>query len=287
MDKPEHADDEFVAAVGHKPVLQRNFSFLSMLGLAFTILNSWTALSVSVSLALPCGASRWLGSATCRSRCRWPSSCLPTRSQGGQYHWAAIVAPPGTKRNASWITGWINVGGWIALACTSGLLASQIIVGRIALFHAEYEPQRCQFLIYLAYMFLGYVGNAVPTPMLPYVNQASLVWSVLGVTVISITILSTHKVGFADAKWVFGKVLNETGWPSGVAWMLGLLQGSLGVRAYDAVAHMIEEIPDPSVLGPRIMVGSVLIGMGTGFVFLVVLLFVSGGPAHVEVTSSS
>lgn len=290
MDKPEHADDEFVAAVGHKPVLQRNFSFLSMLGLAFTILNSWTALSVSVSLALPSGgpsAVVWglavagIGNLSLAMSMAEFLSAYPTA--GGQYHWAAIVAPPGTKRIASWITGWINVGGWIALACTGGLLASQIIVGLIALFHAEYEPQRWhQFLIYLAYMFLGYVGNAVATPMLPYVNQASLVWSVLGITVISITILSTHKVGFADAKWVFGKVLNETGWPTGVAWMLGLLQGSFGVTAYDAVAHMIEEIPNPSVLGPRIMVGSVLIGMGTGFVFLVVLLFVSGGPAHVE-----
>lgn len=95
-------------------------------------------------------------------------SAYPTA--GGQYHWAVIVAPPGTKRIASRITGWINVGGWIALACTGGLLASQIIVGRITLFHAEYEPQRCQFLICFAYMFLGYVGNAVPTPMLPYVN---------------------------------------------------------------------------------------------------------------------
>jgi hypothetical protein len=50
---PQIADDEQLAAFGHKAELKRNFSPLSMLGLAFAILNSWTALSASLSLALP------------------------------------------------------------------------------------------------------------------------------------------------------------------------------------------------------------------------------------------
>lgn len=51
------ADELQLEALGHKGELQRNFSFLSMLGLAFAILNSWTALSASLSLALPSGGS--------------------------------------------------------------------------------------------------------------------------------------------------------------------------------------------------------------------------------------
>lgn len=50
-------DDQQLAALGKKQELKRNFSFLSMLGLAFAILNSWTALSASLSLALPSGGS--------------------------------------------------------------------------------------------------------------------------------------------------------------------------------------------------------------------------------------
>ena len=41
--------------MGHKAELNRHFSPLSMLGLAFAILNSWTALSASLNLALPSG----------------------------------------------------------------------------------------------------------------------------------------------------------------------------------------------------------------------------------------
>ncbi len=50
-----HDDDAHLAAVGHKQELKRHFSPLAMLGLAFAILNSWTALSASLSLALPSG----------------------------------------------------------------------------------------------------------------------------------------------------------------------------------------------------------------------------------------
>jgi amino acid permease len=50
-------DDAQLAAMGHKAELDRNFSMLSMLGLAFAILNSWTALSASLSLSLPSGGS--------------------------------------------------------------------------------------------------------------------------------------------------------------------------------------------------------------------------------------
>lgn len=49
------SDDVLQAQLGHAPELKRNFSSLSMLGLAFAILNSWTALSASLSLALPSG----------------------------------------------------------------------------------------------------------------------------------------------------------------------------------------------------------------------------------------
>merc|ERR1712113_1071504 len=52
-----NADDLQLEALGHKGELQRNFSPLAMLGLAFAILNSWTALSASLSLALPSGGS--------------------------------------------------------------------------------------------------------------------------------------------------------------------------------------------------------------------------------------
>ncbi len=39
---------------------------------------------------------------------------------------------------------------------------------------------------------------------------------------------------------------------------------------------MIEEIPNPTIEGPKIMIACVGIGIFTGFIFLTVLLFVAG-----------
>lgn len=51
----EIPEDVHLAAMGHTQELKRTFSPLAMLGLAFAILNSWTALATSLSLALPSG----------------------------------------------------------------------------------------------------------------------------------------------------------------------------------------------------------------------------------------
>lgn len=93
-------DAAALAALGHKQELKRNFSMLSMLGLAFAILNTWTALSASISLALPSGgptAVIWglivagvfnltLGASMAEFLSAYPTA-------GGQYHWVAIISP--------------------------------------------------------------------------------------------------------------------------------------------------------------------------------------------------
>ncbi|KAF2683583.1 amino acid permease [Lentithecium fluviatile CBS 122367] len=288
-------DDVQLAHLGHKSELKRNFSPLAMLGLAFAILNSWTALSASLSLALPSGGSTsviWgLITAGVCNMCLAASlaeflSAYPTA--GGQYHWVAAIAWKSYVPLLSWITGWINVSGWIALVASGGLLGSQLIVGVIALFHENYVPERWhQFLIYIAYTITAFLVNAFMNDLLPYVNKGAITWSIAGFIIICITVLSCSSPNYASAKFVFTDFINETGWPDGIAWLLGLLQGGLGLTGYDAVAHMIEEIPDASTEGPKIMIYCVAIGTFTGFIFLMCLLFVSGGDAESIISSPS
>lgn len=107
-------DARQLAALGHAQELNRTFSPLAMLGLAFAILNSWTALATSLGLALSSGGPTsvlWgLITAGICNLCLAASlaeflSAYP--SAGGQYHWAAMLCP--NSRMISWITGWINV----------------------------------------------------------------------------------------------------------------------------------------------------------------------------------
>lgn len=123
--------------------------------------------------------------------------------------------------------------------------------------------------------------------MLPYVNRTAFIWSIGGFVVICITVLACSSPNYASADFVFTNFINETGWPDGIAWLLGLLQGGFGITGYDAVAHMIEEIPNASVEGPKIMIYCVCIGTFTGFIFLMVLLFVSGGDTEAIISSTA
>ncbi|KAJ5885011.1 hypothetical protein N7495_009521 [Penicillium taxi] len=277
-------DDAHLAQMGYAPELKRNFSMLSMLGLAFAILNSWTALSTSLSLSLPSGGSTsviWgLVTAGICNLCMSASlaeflSAYPTA--GGQYHWVAVISWTKWMPVLSWITGWINCAGWVALVATGGLLGSQLVIGVISLMHPDYVSQRWhQFLIYIGYNIAAFLINALTNHILPYFNKAAFIWSISGFVIICITVLSCASPNYNSGKFVFTEFLNETGWPDGIAWLLGLLQGGLGVTGFDGVAHMIEEIPNPSVEGPKIMIYCVAIGTVTGWIFLVCLLFVAG-----------
>lgn len=240
------ADNLQLAALGHEQQLNRNFSLLSMLGMGFAILNSWTALAASLSLALPSGGSTsvlWglITSGIC-DLCLAASlaeflSAYPTA--GGQYHWVAVISPPRLVAPLSWVTGWINVAGWIALVATGGLLGSDLIVGIIAYENPAYESQRWhQFLIYIGYTLFAFLVNAFMNSLLPLVNKAAFIWSIAGFAVICVTALATSSPNYADGDFVFRDFINQTGWPDGIAWLLGLLQGALSLIGFDAVAHM-------------------------------------------------
>ncbi|KAE8317943.1 amino acid/polyamine transporter I [Aspergillus transmontanensis] len=284
-------DDAQLARMGHKPELHRNFSTLSMLGLAFAVLNSWTALSASLSISLTSGGSTsviWglVTAGTC-NLCIAASlaeflSAFPTA--GGQYHWVAgfrilskTVSWPQWVPILSWITGWVNVAGWVALVATNSLLSSQLIAGIVSAVYPDFEWQRWQqFLIYVGITLGAFVINAFMNSVLPLIYRGAFTWSIGGFVLVSITVLACASPDYNSAYFVFCDFVNQTGWPDGVAWLLGLLQGGLGVTAFDAVVHMIEEIPNPSVKGPKVMLTCVGIGTFTGSVFLIVLLFVAG-----------
>jgi choline transport protein len=143
------------------------------------------------------------------------------------------------------------------------------------------------WLIYVAWTLIAFFINAFMNDILNHVNRAAFIWSIGGFAIVCITVLACASPNYASAEFVFTEFINETGWPDGIAWLLGLLQGGFGITGYDAVAHMIEEIPNASVEGPKIMIYCVMIGTVTGFFFLMILLFVSGGDAKSIIESTA
>jgi amino acid transporter len=89
-------------------------------------------------------------------------------------------------------------------------------------------------------------------------NMNIVYWSLFGVVIISIVLLSMSEK--TSAEFVFTNYDNETGWSDGMAWILGLLQSALSLIAFDVVLHMTEEMPNPSRDAPRAMMYSIVIG---------------------------
>lgn len=170
----------------------------------------------------------------------------------------------------------------MALTATGGLLGSQLVVGIISMWDASYVAKPWhQFLIYLGYTIAAAFINAFGNSILPYVNKVAITWSISGFAIICITVLATASPNYNSAKFVFTDFINTTGWPDGIAWLLGLLQGGLGLTGFDATAHMVEEIPNAAIEAPKLLVYCVAIGISTGFIFLMCLLFVAGDVTHV------
>lgn len=239
MGTTDRGEDDAAALerLGHKQELKRNFSLISMLGLAFAILNTWTALAASISLALPSGGSSaviWgLIVAGICNLCLAASlaeflSAYPTA--GGQYHWVSIIAWPKWRRSIGYCTGWINVSGWVALSATGPLLGSTFIISIISMYDESYEAKPWhQFLIYIGFTLAALLINTYLNRLLPYVTKAAFFWSLAGFIIISITVLACASPNYQSGKFVYGNVTNEVGWSTGTAWLLGLLQGAFAL----------------------------------------------------------
>ncbi|KAF2967537.1 hypothetical protein GQX73_g6022 [Xylaria multiplex] len=280
----DSADAAQLTALGYATSLPRRFTPLSLFGLAFNILNTWAVLSASLPLSLPSGgpsAAVWgLFLAGTGNLCLAISlaeflSAYPTA--GGQYHWLATISPRQYAPFLSWLSGWITVFGWIAVTASGSLLASQLIVGLIMPPEGHQPTNMHQFMAYIFITLIALVVNMWMSHYLPLLNKFTLFWSLTGLVVVPLTVLAFNRTHWAEPSFVFGGVINESGWPDGIAWLLGSLQAGLALNGFDAVSHIIEEIPNAQAIGPRIMIGSVALGIFTGFCFIVAILTSSGG----------
>ncbi|CDU26232.1 related to Choline permease [Sporisorium scitamineum] len=260
----------------------KHFSTLALIGLCYCILNSWTAASASMSIALVSGGpsvTLWgmvvafVGVMACALSMAEICHVYPTT--GGQYHWSFCLAPSRYRYAIAYFTGWIAVAGWVALTATASSLAGQFIVGIIALMHEDYKQKPWHiFLVYVVFSLGAWLINAFGVRILDSLNRVAMIWSLVGAVVIMITCLARASSDYQDAKFVFGKFVNETGWNNGVAWILGLLQAAFSLIGSDGATHMVDEIDRPSINAPRAMILAVAIGAGSTFIVLMVFLFV-------------
>jgi amino acid transporter len=202
-------------------------------------------------------------------------SAIPTA--GGPYYWAAMLAPPKHSAFASWITGWFNLLGQVAV--TTGIsfgLAG--LISTTATVKSSYVPTPGKTIgIYAAILISHGIINTFGVHVLRYLNNTSILLHSVGVTSLAIAVLAkapTHQ----SAKFVFATFYDGTGdpgWsvrasPAYVA-ACGALMSQYTLTGYDASAHLSEETRKASWSAPIGVISSV--GFSSLFGFFVICSF--------------
>ncbi|KAI5858219.1 amino acid transporter [Durotheca rogersii] len=263
-------------------------SRLTMVALTFAILNTWIALAGSIGLVLPSGGpvaflygfifcvlcNLALAASLGELAAIWPTA-------GGQYHFVYALCTERWKKVMSFWVGWTNIAGWLTLVTTEGFFGAQFIqAAAVIASGGGYAIEAWStYLIFAAIVLFTTGANVWGNRILGRWNDAALYWSLLGVVVISVVLLATSPKN--GARFVFTEFRNDSGWPDGMAWILGLLQSALSLIGFDAALHMAEEMPTPAIDAPRAILYTVMVGGVTGTAFILVILFCITDPETV------
>ncbi|MCJ1283233.1 hypothetical protein MMC26_002561 [Xylographa opegraphella] len=204
-------------------------------------------------------------------------SAIPT--SGGPYFWAARLAPVKHAAFASWITGWFNLLGQVAV--TTGIsfgLAG--LISTTATVNTAYTPTAGKTIgIYAAILISHAMVNSFGVHILRFLNDSSIILHSIGVGSLAIAVLAkapTHQ----NASFVFSTFYDGTGdpgWsvrasPAYVA-ACGVLMAQYTLTGFDASAHLSEETRNASWSAPMGVITSIGISAVFGFFLLLALLF--------------
>lgn len=206
-------------------------------------------------------------------------SAIPT--SGGPYFCAAMLAPSKRAAFASWVTGWFNLLGQVAVTTgisfgLAGLVSTTATV-------KGYTPTAGNTIgIYAALLISHGIVNSFGVHALRFLNNNSIVFHSLGVFALAVALLAkapTHQ----SAKFVFATFFDGTGAAGSVGWSVraspayvaacGALMSQYTLTGFDASAHLSEETHDASWSAPLGVITSVGVSAVFGLFVLLSLLF--------------
>ncbi|KAJ3094450.1 hypothetical protein HK100_006135 [Physocladia obscura] len=276
------ADEALLAQLGYKQEMKRELSSFTNYGVALSTICICSGLTSLFGYGLNTGGPAimvwgWVVVAffTLMVGLAMAEICSAFPTAGGLYYWAARLSRPEHKAFASWMTGWFNLLGQIAV--TAGVVFGlALIIGATASIASDFSfsPTASDIVyIHIAISFSIGLANSLPPKFMATIMFVSTIWQVVTPFLIIICVLAmapTHQT----ASYVFTDYENNTGIDSN-AWvvLVGLLTAQFTFTGYDASAHMTEETKRADIAGPVGIVMAIVASAVTGFIFIIGLLF--------------
>ncbi|KAL5342717.1 amino acid/polyamine transporter I [Aspergillus crustosus] len=207
------------------------------------------------------------------------TSVYPTA--GGVYYQTFVLSPIWCRRISSWVCGWAYVAGQIMITLAVNFGTTQFFIACLNVFQDadgvgitdNWEAWHT-YVIFLAITLVCHAIPAFGNKWLPWLETFAIFWTLAGVVAIDICLLVLARNGRRSGKWVFGHFEPQTGWPDGWSFCIGLLQAAYATSSTGMIITMCEEVRQPAIQVPKAMVGTIVINLIAGLVFLIPVCFV-------------
>ncbi|CAL1698552.1 unnamed protein product [Somion occarium] len=283
-----NTDEVELARMGYKQELKRDLGLLQNFGVSFSIISVITGVPSLFLFGLNTGGPAvmvwgWIVVATFSMLVGLAMGevCSAHPTSGGPYFWAAMLSKPQHAAFASWVTGWFNLLGQVAVT-TSISFTTANFISSVATFQTDYTPTPATTIgTFAAVLVVQGLVNTFGVHLLRYLNNISIWWHAVGTTALIIAILAAAP-SHQSAKFVFQTFIDKTG-VDGVGWsqraspayvvVIGILMAQYSLTGFDASAHMTEETHNAAVAGPVGIVMAIGISAVLGWFLILGLLF--------------
>ncbi|KIM90055.1 hypothetical protein PILCRDRAFT_812866 [Piloderma croceum F 1598] len=215
-------------------------------------------------------------------------SAFPTC--GGLYSASALLVPRRHRARVGYVVGWLNILGQIAGVSSTEFGLASMIWAAVQVAKPDYVVTNGKTVgLFTGLLMIHGMLNSLNTRYLARFTSG-MVFINLGTTAIIIIVLlaTTPRSEMHPAGYVFGSagVVNQTGgWPTGLAFLMGLLSVQWTVSDYDATAHISEEVRRAAFAAP-VAIFVAVIGTGIlGWLLNIVLILCSGSLESLQAVS--
>ncbi|RYP09568.1 hypothetical protein DL764_001253 [Monosporascus ibericus] len=247
-------DDATLRRLGKRPLLKRNFGFMSILGFSCSSLCSWESLLLTgvpgLVIGGPAGLTwalvfNWIGITSIYVVLAELSSIAPT--SGGQ--------------------------SWQAISAMVSYLIATLLQGIIVLAQPTYVPLPWHTVLMIwAFSLFAALLNSINSRTLAKVEGLILILHLAGFfgVLVPLVYFAPHN----DSSFVFTSFSNNGAWPTqAMAFMVGFPTVATALMGADCAVHMSEEIQQAATVVPQALMYTIFINGALGFAIVIAMLF--------------
>ncbi|KAJ7579107.1 APC amino acid permease [Mycena floridula] len=277
-------DEADLARMGYKQELKRELSLMQNFGVSFSIISVITGIPSLFLFGLNTGGPAtmvwgWIvvSVMTMLVGLAMAEVCSAHPTSGGPYFWSAMLSPAKRAPLASWVTGWFNLLGQVAVTASISFGCASFL-STLCTFKTDFVPTKyTQIGVYAAVLFSQGLINTFGVGILHHLNNVSVVWHAVGTFSLVVAILAkapTHQ----SASFVFTTFIDGTGgWGERASHVyvvvIGILMAQYTLTGFDASAHMTEETRNAAMMGPIGIVMAIGVSAVLGWFLILGLLF--------------